>query len=98
MDNISHLAGNQDFQAVSSIVDFWLERNGIPRDSLSAAELNGGDVLRESFAGGTQNSSLALYTIRSEYGKGGGHVWFSEEIEGRTPNEILWDFLAGNRR
>ncbi len=97
-DDVLPLEGNQDFQAVSSIVDFWLEQNSIPRDSLSSDELKGGDVLREIYEGGSEDTSFALYTIKSEYGRGGGHVWFGEEIEGQTPNEILWDFLSENRR
>ena len=36
---------------------------------------------------------MSFYTIHEEYGEPGDHVWFSQEIEGVSPNKILWDFF-----
>jgi hypothetical protein len=36
---------------------------------------------------------LSFYTIHEEYGEPDDHVWFSQDIEGVSPNKILWDFF-----
>lgn len=86
--------GNQNFQPVSDVVDFWLNHNNIPTSSLVTTQLNGGDVVRDAYTGGNENTSVVLYTINREHDKPGGHVWFSEDIGGTNPNQILWDFLS----
>jgi polyhydroxybutyrate depolymerase len=86
--------GNQDFQPVSDVIDFWLNHNNIPTSSLVTTELNGGDVVRDEYTGGNESTSVVLYTINSEHDKPGGHVWFSDDIGGTNPNQILWDFLS----
>ena len=58
-------------------------------------QLNGGNVVKDEYIGGNDNTSFVLYTINSEHGKAGGHVWFSDDIGGISPNQILWDFLSG---
>ena len=52
-----------------------------------------GDMVRESYTGGNENTSVVLYTDYEEQGKG-GHVWFNGAIDGKSPNQILWDFLS----
>lgn len=86
--------GNQDFQSVSDVVSFWLNHNNIPTSSLVTTELNGGDVVRDEYTGGDEDTSVVLYTINREHDKPGGHVWFSDDIGGTNPNQILWDFLS----
>lgn len=86
--------GNQNFQSVSDVVKFWLNHNNIPIPSLVTTELNGGDVVRDEYTGGTENTSVVLYTVKREHDKDGGHVWFSDDIGGTNPNQILWDFFA----
>lgn len=81
--------GGQGFPSVSSVVDFWLNHNGIPADSLTSTELDGGSVVRDSYTGGTGNTDFTLYTINNGY-----HVWFTQNIGGTPANEILWDFLS----
>lgn len=88
--------GNQFYSSVAETVDYWLGHNGIPASSLVSTQLNGNDVLRESYSGGNDNTCLTFFTIYEEYGSVGGHVWFSEAINGSTPNEILWDFFSSN--
>jgi len=75
------------------VVNFWLSHNGIPASNLVTIEFNDGNMLRESYTGGNENTSVVLYTDYEEQGKG-GHVWFNGAIEGNSPNQILWDFLS----
>ncbi|MEL7219989.1 MAG: PHB depolymerase family esterase [Bacteroidota bacterium] len=93
-DEVLPYEGNQDFQSISSVVDFWLDHNKIDVASLQRTELNNGDVIKEEYTGGAENTSLVLYTVNNEYGKEGGHVWFGDSIDGDSPNQILWDFLS----
>ena len=82
--------GNQEYQSVANVVDFWVQHNNIPSASLVSTALNDGDVRRDEYSGGNENTSVVLYTIT-----GGGHVWFNDPIDGEEPNQILWDFLSG---
>ena len=93
-DDILPYEGNQNYQSVSEVVNFWLNHNNIPSASLVTTELNGGTVVRDEYSGGNDNTCLTLYSVYEEYGKAGGHVWFSDEINGSSPNQILWDFLS----
>ena len=81
--------GNIWYQSVAEIVDFWLDLNGIPASSLMATELNDGEVNRDEYFGGDGGDCVTLYTIIN-----GGHDWFSEDIDGKNPNQILWDFFT----
>ena len=97
-DHVLPYEGNQDFQPVSDVVKFWLNHNNIPTSSRVTTELNGGDVVRDEYQGGNENTSVVLYTINREHDKPGGHVWFSDDIGGTNPNQILWDFLSNYSR
>ena len=92
-DNVLPYDGNQDYQSVSDVVNFWLSHNGIPVSNLATIEFNDGDMVRKSYTGGNENTSVVLYTDYEEQGKG-GHVWFNGAIDGNSPNQILWDFLS----
>lgn len=93
-DEVLPYSGNQYYQSISDMVDFWLNHNNIPVSNLIKTQLNNGNIVRDEYTGGNDNTSLILYTINSEFGKSGGHVWFSDEINGASPNQILWDFLS----
>ena len=95
-DEVLPYEGSPWYQSVSDIVSFWLDQNNIPTSSLLSTELNEGKVVKEEYAGGDDNSCLQLYTVYEEYDKEGGHVWFSDKIEGSSPNEIIWDFFKEN--
>ena len=86
--------GSGDFQSVASVVNIWLDHNDIPTSSLVTTQRNGGDVTHDVYSGGTQGTSVELYTIHREGNEQGGHVWFTEDIDGVSPNQILWDFLS----
>ena len=92
-DNVLPYDGNQNYQSVSDVVNFWLSHNGIPASNLVTIEFNDGNMVRKSYTGGNENTSVVLYTDYEEQGKG-GHVWFNGAIDGNSPNQILWDFLS----
>lgn len=93
-DDVLPYDGNQDFQSVSMVVNFWLNHNHILSSSQITTQLNGGDVIQDVYKSATENLSVVLYKINREYDKPGGHVWFTGDIEGTNPNEVLWEFLS----
>ena len=93
-DNILPYEGNRDYQAVPDVINSWNNFNGIPNSSQITTELNDGRVTRYDYTGGNDGSSFVLYKINSSSGRKGGHVWFSEDIGGINPNQLLWDFLS----
>lgn len=93
-DEVLPYEGNHNYQSVSDDVNFWLNHNNIPPSNLVTTELNGGNVVRDEYSGGKDNTCLTLYTVYEEHRKTGGHVWFSDDIDGVSPNQILWDFLS----
>ncbi len=88
--------GDQWYASVEETINFWLDQNNIPQSSLVSTELNNGDVVRDEYIGDTENSCVTLYTIHEEWGDAGGHVWFSDDIDGTNPSQIMWDFFNGN--
>ena len=93
-DYVIPLDGSGEYPSVLENIEFWRDHNDIPAESLVSTSLESGDVTRDFYAGGRENTAVALYVINREYGKQGGHVWFSETIDGLTPNQILWQFLS----
>ena len=93
-DDVLPHEGNEYFQSISNVINFWLDHNNIPASSLVTTKLNGGDVIRDEYTGGNENTSFVLYTVNREHNRPGGHVWFSDDIDGTSPNQILWDFLS----
>ena len=81
--------GNQEYQSVSTVVNFWLTHNNIPTSSLNTTSLNNGDITKDEYTGGNEGTAVTLYTVT-----GGGHIWFTENIDGEDPNQILWNFIS----
>lgn len=80
--------GNQDFQSIANVIDFWVSHNNISNTTPTTTDLGGG-VSKDEYTGGSDNTSVVLYTVQN-----GGHIWFSDSIGGEAPNQILWDFLS----
>lgn len=93
-DSVIPLDGSGDFPSVYSSIDFWVEQNQIPEGSEISSVLNGGDVTLERHVGGREGTEVNLYVINTEFDKPAGHSWFSAQIEGRTPNQIIWEFFS----
>lgn len=87
--------GDQYYASVPDVVGLWLDHFQIPISTLNSAELNGGNVVHDSYYGGTNNTCLSLYTVVEEYGSPGDHVWFSQDMDGVSPNAVMWDFFNG---
>ena len=88
--------GDQYYASVPDVVSLWVDHFQIPTSTLSSTELNGGNVVHDSYYGGTNNACLSLYTVIEEYGLPGDHVWFSQDMDGVSPNRIIWDFFSGD--
>ena len=93
-DTVIPLDGSGDFPSVYSSIDFWVGQNQIPEDSGVSSVLNGGEVTRERYIGGREGTEVNLYVINTEFDKPAGHTWFSAQIEGKTPNQIIWEFFS----
>lgn len=93
-DDVLPYNGNSDYQSVQSVVNFWLTHNGIASSSLTTNSLNGGEVIQKIYTGGNGNTSVELYTVNQINGKSGGHYWFSGNIDSKSANKILWEFLS----
>jgi len=72
---------------------FALDIKDVSASSLNATDLNDGKVLKEEYSSDQEGSCLTVFTVYEEYDKPGGHVWFSDDIEGQSPNRIMWDFF-----
>ena len=86
--------GNQYYSSVPDVVSLWLDHFQIPTSTLSSTELNGGNVVHDSYHGGTNNTCLSFYTVVEEFGFPGDHVWFSQGMDGVSPNRIMWEFFT----
>ena len=95
-DDVIPHDGSGDFPSVASVVGIWLDHNNIPASSLVTTEFDGGNVIRDVYTGGSEDTSFELYTVYIEHEKDGGHVWFSGDIGGASPNQILWGFLSAH--
>ncbi|MEC9091505.1 MAG: PHB depolymerase family esterase [Planctomycetota bacterium] len=93
-DEVLPYQGNEHYQSVPSLVDSWRQHHSIPRSSGQRKTHNRGNVISESYLAPNHQTAIVLYTIKSEHEKPGGHVWFSDDIEGVHPNQIMWDFLS----
>lgn len=93
-DEVLPYEGNLWYRSVAEIVNFWLDQNDIPANSLISTELNEGKVERDHYESSDGSTCFTLYTINEEWDKPGDHVWFSDEIEDLSPNEILWQFFS----
>ncbi|MEE2641457.1 MAG: PHB depolymerase family esterase [Planctomycetota bacterium] len=96
-DGVLPYPGNRHYRSVPETIRGWVVQNQIPLSSLVRETLNQGNVIRERYTSPRKEVAVHLYTIRREHDKPGGHVWFSDEVEGRSPNQILWDFLSRYR-
>ena len=86
--------GGSDFAAVTEVIDFWVDRNGLDSNPVEIEDLSEGKVSKTSYGNPDSSTEVTLYEIKSEYEKPGGHVWFTQDIEEESPNQILWDFLG----
>ena len=81
--------GNAEYASVADTIAYWVAHNEISSPDPITTELDGGQVVRDEYLDGAEDTSVVLYTVQ-----GGGHVWFDQNIGGVSPNEILWSFLS----
>ena len=93
-DGVLPYDGDENYASIPEVVSLWVNHFQIPTSTLTSTELNGGNVVHDSYHGGTNNTCLSLYTVIEEYGFPGDHVWFSQDMDGVPPNEVMWDFFT----
>ena len=76
-DNIVPMDGNQDFAAVTAGIDTGRRTTSRP---YWQPLLNNGSVTRTVYSGGTEDTSVVLYTIQN-----GRHVWFNDHRWAKKP-------------
>ena len=86
-DTILPMEGNTDFPAVTAGIEYWVAHNNTTTST--SDDLDNGNVHRDTYSDGMEGTSVVLYTIQN-----GQHVWFTDDIDGQSPNQILWDFLS----
>ncbi len=92
-DEVLPYYGNDWYQSVEQVVNYWLGVNNLPSEPHVTNELENGNVIIDQYIG-EQNACLELFTIIEEFDKPGDHVWFSEEISNKSPSEIMWLFFS----
>ena len=81
---------------VSFAVDFWVKNNGC---SAVAKKEELGNIIKETYTGGRNNTEVVLYTI-----KGGGHSWpggkeglkygnIDPPIQEIDATQLIWEFF-----
>lgn len=94
-DGVLPYGGNNDYQGVQDVMDFWAAHNGLNFNmEVTFNNTNGTHVSHTIYGDSSDATSVQLYTIHELAGQAGGHVWFTEEIGGKRSNLILWDFLS----
>lgn len=96
-DEVLPYNGNQNYTSVPELIERWRRHHQIPKSNRQQQSLNEGQVVSNAYLDPKGQTGVVLYTIKREYKKPGGHVWFSDEIEGTHPNQIMWDFLSQYR-
>lgn len=92
-DFVLPFSGGAGFQSIPETMNFWLDRKGINPEQSTKQTTSGGKVEIITY-GDSGEAQVHLYKVTQEYGKPGGHVWFTEDIEGKSPNQILWENLS----
>jgi polyhydroxybutyrate depolymerase len=76
------------FLPVADAVTFWVRHNGC-RPEARKETLAGGAAVRDTYAGGKENTEVVLVTIPR-----GGHEW--TRTTGLSATDLMWEFFAGH--
>ena len=96
-DEVLPYNGSQHYTSVPRLIEGWRQHHEIPKSSRQRTLLNDGKVISDAYLDPKRHTGIVLYTINREHEKPGGHVWFSDKIEGVHPNQIMWNFLSQYR-
>ena len=97
-DEVLPYRGNEFYKPIPSLVEAWRTHHNISKSAGQKKTHNEGAVTSLRYSPAGQSAVVTFYTVKSEYNKPGGHVWFSDKIDGSHPNQILWDFMASHQR
>ncbi|MFX1535611.1 MAG: alpha/beta hydrolase family esterase, partial [Promethearchaeota archaeon] len=87
---IGTIAGTREDLSVNESISFWVSHNNC--SNAPAIEMSDdGEVIKETYSGGINNTEVMLYSIVS-----GDHVWpgsSRDRIQALSAAEVIWDFF-----
>ena len=82
--------GGEDYNSVESVIDFWINFNNTNTDPIiNNINDNGTSITSYKYENGNNNVSVEHYKIID-----GGHVWFSNDFNGKNTGQLIWDFVS----
>ena len=82
--------GGADYNSVESVLDFWINFNNTNIDPIiNNINDNGTSITSYKYENGNNNVSVEHYKIID-----GGHVWFSNDFNGKNTGQLIWDFVS----
>jgi polyhydroxybutyrate depolymerase len=82
--------GGEDYKSVESVLDFWINFNNTNTDPIiNNINDNGTSITSYKYENGNNNVSVERYKIID-----GGHVWFSNDFNGKNTGQLIWDFVS----
>ena len=82
--------GGADYNSVESVLDFWINFNNTNTDPIiNNINDNGTSITSYKYENGNNNVSVEHYKIID-----GGHVWFSNDFNGKNTGQLIWDFVS----
>jgi polyhydroxybutyrate depolymerase len=88
-DDVIPYEGGGGYLSAQATVDYWTGANGT--DAADPVTLTDGGTNIEYWAheGGEDGRAVHHYRV-----DGGGHVWLEFEVDGRSANDRIWEFLT----
>ena len=89
-DGVLPYNGSDDFNAVQSVLDYWIAFNNTVPNPTESSSTNGGMTIEHyAYDQGDNQVSVEHYKYIE-----GNHVWFSSTYQGQTTAELIWSFVS----
>ena len=82
--------GGGVYNSVDSVLNFWVNFNNTDHDPIiNNIDDNGTSIISYKYKNGDNNVSVEHYKIID-----GQHVWFSNDFNGKSTGQLIWDFVS----
>jgi polyhydroxybutyrate depolymerase len=89
-DGVLPYNGNNDYSAVQSTLDYWIDfNNTITGPTVSSDNSGGMSIEHYVYDQGDGSVSVEHYKFI-----GGDHVWFDATYQGQNTSELVWNFVS----
>ena len=89
-DNERPYSGIDDFSlSVDEEIQFWIDYNNTDTIPQITNFNDGNPIEHFKYNNGTNGSLVELFKINNGY-----HIWFNFNYEGKTTNELIWNFFS----